>query len=480
MDMDIPSGKQHPYDNWNAVTGADFVTLFIKTWFAFVSTLRELYPQHKPYYEASGDSPFIEAYKSDFASKFCFLCPLEAGIKQNIRSVYEAGLVIISNKYPHFIVTDFYSINYTYSDKYEEKNFRKARYGGPLCVSLKCISKECVKVILHYEDKKFIEKTQTKYNLIEEEIRYSDFLDKFIEDLKENPRTVAESELIGTFYNDLFRTVSRVLVDALGSKINALPSKGYSLEKKVLSSMQAFCRQAITSLQSSCMNFTNGAHHNLLTQMPIPDFLQKYDKMSSSDDTNAFIWFCGFVYRLRNALFHEILDPLDVSWQAVFKNAYFVLKHIVDANVTRLRNIVWLEKAAKSIYEEEFKKDPPSDIPIDAKATFSYNKVELMRYDKTGAKVHISSNILCQGVDHDVQCDVQWDEGLKQAKVKHVEIDSNGDCPEKNNQEDAGMGDSSPQNLQARHENTASDIKSGNSGRAQEIVGEAEVPEFCV
>ena len=52
---------QHPYDNWKAVTEADFVTLFIKTWFAFVSTLRELYPQARPYYEATGDSPFVKA-----------------------------------------------------------------------------------------------------------------------------------------------------------------------------------------------------------------------------------------------------------------------------------------------------------------------------------------------------------------------------------------------------------------------------------
>lgn len=451
MDMNNPSApgeQQHPYDNWNAVTGADFVTLFIKTWFSFVSTLRDLYPQHKPYYEASGDSPFIEDYKKDFVSKFYFLCPLDAGIKQNIRSVYEAGLEIISNKYPRFIVEDFYRINFAYSDKYEESNFRMGRYGGPLCVALKCSSRECLKVILRYGDKEFIEKIRDKYVLIEEEIHYSKFLEQFIEDLEKNPRTVAASELIGSFNDNLFRTVSRVLVDALDRKINALPNKGYSQEKKVLSSMQAFCRQATNALQSSCMNSADGANQNFLTQMPIPDFLQKYDKMSSSDEANAFIWFCGFVYRLRNALFHEIIDPLDISWQAVFKNAYFVLKHIVDANVTRLRNVYHLKEDAESIYEEEFKKAPPPDIPIDSETSFSYDNVELLRYDKTGAKVHISSNILCQGIQHDVQCDVQWDEGLKQAKVKHVAIDSNRDLPVKNYQEDAMMGDSLSQNVQ--------------------------------
>ena len=28
------------YKNWKAVTEADFVSLFIKTWFAYISTLR--------------------------------------------------------------------------------------------------------------------------------------------------------------------------------------------------------------------------------------------------------------------------------------------------------------------------------------------------------------------------------------------------------------------------------------------------------
>ena len=33
------------YENWRAITESDYVTMFIKTWFAFVATLRELYPK---------------------------------------------------------------------------------------------------------------------------------------------------------------------------------------------------------------------------------------------------------------------------------------------------------------------------------------------------------------------------------------------------------------------------------------------------
>lgn len=43
--MNEMTENKYPYDNWKSITESDFVTLFIKTWFAFVSTLREMYPQ---------------------------------------------------------------------------------------------------------------------------------------------------------------------------------------------------------------------------------------------------------------------------------------------------------------------------------------------------------------------------------------------------------------------------------------------------
>ena len=36
------------------------------------------------------------------------------------------------------------------------------------------------------------------------------------------------------------------------------------------------------------------------------------------------------------ALFHEIIDSLDEEWQVVFKNAYLVLKEVVDLNIATI------------------------------------------------------------------------------------------------------------------------------------------------
>lgn len=61
-----------------------------------------------------------------------------------------------------------------------------------------------------------------------------------------------------------------------------------------------------------------------------------FRKLHESRRQNSVLWFLDFVYRLRNALFHEIIDPLDEEWQVIFKNAYLVLKEIVDLNIAAI------------------------------------------------------------------------------------------------------------------------------------------------
>lgn len=63
---------------------------------------------------------------------------------------------------------------------------------------------------------------------------------------------------------------------------------------------------------------------------------QLYKNLLKYMKTNSILWFLDFVYCLRNALFHEIIDPLDEEWQIIFKNAYLVLKEIVDINISEI------------------------------------------------------------------------------------------------------------------------------------------------
>lgn len=88
--------NKYPYDNWKSITESDFVTLFIKTWFAFVSTLREMYPAEIPYYQATGDSRYISPYKRDFSQNIAYAAPVRQRVVRNaelLRGFLHADLV---------------------------------------------------------------------------------------------------------------------------------------------------------------------------------------------------------------------------------------------------------------------------------------------------------------------------------------------------------------------------------------------------
>ena len=55
--------------------------------------------------------------------------------------------------------------------------------------------------------------------------------------------------------------------------------------------------------------------------------------------TKAVEWFADYVYALRNALFHEIISPLDEEWQAIFKSAYLLLKQVSDICISCISQI---------------------------------------------------------------------------------------------------------------------------------------------
>lgn len=58
--------RNDSYKNWKAVTEADFVSLFIKTWFAYISTLRIMYPEA---YNRRGDKKYLNRYKEFYRTE---------------------------------------------------------------------------------------------------------------------------------------------------------------------------------------------------------------------------------------------------------------------------------------------------------------------------------------------------------------------------------------------------------------------------
>lgn len=198
----------------------------------------------------------------------------------------------------------------------------------------------------------------------------------------------------------------------------------------------AFCARALNAIKASCLNSEFGAEHKLLSQMPITNFLQSIEggkEMTLADKEKAYLWFISFVYRLRNALFHEIIDPLNDEWQVIFKNSYHVLKQVVDQNIWRLKQLKLLPSASQAAAEEDYNREPPPDIdwPTDEEAKFTWFYYEMLKLNKDGARVLLKGKIDFAEHHYETECTVRWNESLSETAIKNASITSVVDSQEK-------------------------------------------------
>ena len=144
--------------------------------------------------------------------------------------------------------------------------------------------------------------------------------------------------------------------------------------------------------------------------------------MTLADKEKAYLWFISFVYRLRNALFHEIIDPLNDEWQVIFKNSYHVLKQVVDQNIWRLKQLKLLPSASQAAAEEDYNREPPPDIdwPTDEEAKFTWFYYEMLKLNKDGARVLLKGKIDFAEHHYETECTVMWNESLSDNSIKNV------------------------------------------------------------
>lgn len=420
------SNNNFPYNNWKAITESDFVTLFIKTWFAFVSTLREMYPAEIPYYQATGDSRYISPYKTDFSKNISYRLNY-ADVKYNLYEVYKHGMKIIADRYPRFIVDDFYSLNQSFKEAISEDFSLEGGFSGKFVCTVKCSSEQTLTATIMCTDTAYRSKVAPQYAPIEIPVDFSSIIASIIQEIEIKQFSPTESSLIERFYEKLFESISDALFAEINRAKSSIPEKGNKRFLKIFDAMAAFCARALGRLKSSCLNSEFGAEHKLLSQSPIPNYLHSVEdgeELTAADKEKAYLWFIGFVYRLRNALFHEIIDPLNDEWQVIFKNAYHVLKQIVDQNIGRLNLLKLLPMASKSIMENDYNQSPPPDIiwPSDETPQYTFTREEVKSLNKNGAKVILQANIDFADYHYQTSCVVKWDSTLQISKVSEAKI----------------------------------------------------------
>lgn len=352
--------QDNAYKNWKAVTEADFVSLFIKTWFAYISTLRIMFPEAK---NRRGDGKYINAYKDYYQKAGSKKLVVDESIMSSIERVYREGRKIIMTQYPEYYLWDFYRVNenfeYTFKDIPPDKS-------NCLILGLKLNRNRGTKwqfIVSGFV--RFFGKYYETYNgNVQFQCNISTIFESASTYVKKH-NAISEQDFFSWMIGEINYAISHSIIEAF---------KGYyassSFKQRLFPRTQDVEKRAIalvwqvlvlnakdeTFKTKEEMNLARNTYE-IIQQRPMNYFQYHFDvdwqpqeeerKMSSQErewfrklfelrKQNSILWFLDFVYRLRNALFHEIIDPLDEEWQIIFKNAYLVLKEIVDLNISHI------------------------------------------------------------------------------------------------------------------------------------------------
>lgn len=336
------------YENWKTITESDYVTMFIKTWFAFVATLRELYPDVLVFDESGkprGDRPFTNRYKQDhlhFISK-------NLEIKKFTDLLYDLYLpsrINIAKVFPQYFFKSFYRMN---------ENFHYQYTATEYIDSSKAAIKDRVHIDMNIVDRYNIHgviQTTGKYNQVtyNEQLKFKVDVKKFIDEVDYSRReNLHESEYLKSIYASICNQIDI----EINKKCAALQVSSLQDKVKILiSSKILFCSNLIRenfkiNLEMPLLHQDKKENeYRLIIQQPFnlfSEFLIAEKSQAQMDYCYKRIredgasWFIDFVIGLRNALFHEIIDPLDALWQKTFKAAYLLLKEFLDLNINYLK-----------------------------------------------------------------------------------------------------------------------------------------------
>lgn len=311
------------YENWRAITESDYVTMFIKTWFAFVATLRELYPKDDlEDVIGKGDKVFLNPYLDDFQEKY-YTYNTFGAIMEYVLRVYKFGreFTLENIKFTRFYAEDYFSANKSFFWELVTEDFEcSLKYAKDFELSLH---------VKYLNDAFSVEK---KPLIIIETIDISDLLSSG--SLSAQQRALFlddETAYLQYVISELSMRVSERFISNIthGNYFSRLSEKDRVRLNSVTLSINAAVIAAISSMKEP----STKKEAAVFSQAPCNNFIYRIENREAVPEIETYNWFLNFVYFLRNALFHEIIDPLDAFWQELFKYSYLALKEILDGNL---------------------------------------------------------------------------------------------------------------------------------------------------
>lgn len=344
---------ERKYEQWKAITESDFITLFIKTWFTFIAVLRELNPNIDVFTEDGmprGDKPFLNAYKDGIMPFIQKNIDID-NFAQEVFVMYPISMRKVMDVFPQYFFQTFFQINCDFS--YKEKNEDLNKDGS---------LKEQYQTNLHIVDKHILkfylgvfgQFRTTKYNeSIKKEIDLRPIICFMVKKHRYQNLIINETQFMHDFYDAVMSEIRNTLQHYIDI---TLPKKGFN--QTVTKKIKDACSRLYTSLRLKFEYNYKYPHevdsliapnsYAIIYQIPFNGFSRsERENIYKSHQgeyaqliaTKAVDWFANYVYALRNALFHEIISPLDEEWQIIFKSAYLLLKQISDICISCISQI---------------------------------------------------------------------------------------------------------------------------------------------
>lgn len=342
------------YEQWKAITESDFVTLFIKTWFTYIASLRELHPDVKVFTDEGmprGDKPYLNAFKDGIMSIVQKQIPIDS-VAQELFRMYPVSMRKVMDVFPQYFFQTFFRINeaFNYTDKIIEKDSAgklKERYEAHLHIVDRYHLKFYLGISGRFRTTNYNEK-------IKKDIDLHPIIDATVSKHKYQNLFINEIQFIRDFYDGVTNEVSSFLRHYL---METLPKKGYN--QTVNGKVRDACFRLNSALnvkfeynyryphEVSAMDDLNS--YAIICQLPFNGFGRvEQDNIFSANEgvysqllaTKGIDWFASYVYSLRNALFHEIITPLDEEWQIIFKSAYLILKQVSDICIAMINRVM--------------------------------------------------------------------------------------------------------------------------------------------
>lgn len=308
------------FRNWQNSVDIDYLSLYIKTWFAFLSTVHELHPEA---INGTGDGSVISIYKDNVGIPAKFV---EAMVP-HIHKVYKIGNDIIPLDVPKSYYVNYYNTNKSYI---LDKEYELTKY--KIVNGQRVYFKSYIKI--EYRDKLSaqtnpnllitIKSDQPKFyeNLLCYHVAVNIELSKFIDDLGvDGLNNIFKSK------DDCIELIETFLRSSLHGIVNTLEIEEDDKEER-----KGYCNGLLVPLiQLLRQNFSND---DLFTHIPLKGFPDTYD--INPNKIKILNWFISFNYQIRNLLFHSLIDPFNPQWLKLFKHTYLALKELVEHNIEKI------------------------------------------------------------------------------------------------------------------------------------------------